>query len=754
MIGQTISHYKITAKLGEGGMGEVYLATDTKLDRQVALKFLAPALVGTSVDRERFLREARAAAALDHPNICPVYEIGEEDDQLFIVMGFLSGITLKDKIVSGPLPVSEAVGVADQIASGLAEAHAHGIIHRDIKPENIMVTPKGQVRIMDFGLAKTMGGSTLTQTGSMIGTIAYMSPEQVQGCPLDPRADLWSLGVVLYEMITGRRPFEGEHHAALIYAILNENPPSLSFRRPGVSARLERLVGRVLSRSAGQRHRDAQEFLAELRSVSQVGSLGPVGTPVVTAEELERSIVVLPFANLSPDPDNEYFSDGLTEEVIADLSKVRSLRVISRTTSMRLKVAGKGLRTIAADLNVRYALEGSVRKSGSNLRITAQLIDTQTDSHLWSEKYGGTLDDIFGIQERVSRAIVEALQIRLTADEDRRLAKRPASTGFAYDVYLRARQDIYSFSKERLDRACADLRHAISIVGDDPLLYRGMAMVLWQYINAVLSSDPKYLDDAEGYARKLQRLDPEGPHAAAVLGHIAGARGDTRGWVRGLKRALAADPHDPDYLFWLGFAWLWSGYPQHAKPLLERLQTIDPLFDFLYAGLGRLEYFEGGFASAIEIYRRGWNLTPDRVYWPMLTAQALASLGDVAGAADVIEKSCSDPSAHTLACLSHILLHALRGERDAVERLATSDFESKVWGDAAYTYSMAQSFALLGDIDQGLRWLQRSTERGSIHYPFISARDPLLENLRSDPRFHTLMERVRHEWETFEESVR
>jgi tetratricopeptide (TPR) repeat protein len=414
----------------------------------------------------------------------------------------------------------------------------------------------------------------------------------------------------------------------------------------------------------------------------------------------------------------------------------------------------KDLGVIAGDLRVRYALEGSVRKSGSNLRITAQLIDTQTDSHLWSEKYSGTLDDIFEIQERVSRSIVESLQIRLTADEDRRLARRPASTGFAYDVYLRARRDIFSFSKERLDRACALLKDAISIVGDDPLLYRGMGTVLWRYVTVGLSSDPKYLDDAEEYARKLQKLDPKGPHAAALLGYIASQRGDMRGSIREFQRALAVDPHDPDILAWLGTGWIFSGYPQHARPLLERLRTIDPLFDILYIKLGFLECFEGRFAPAIELYDRGQALTHDPIALKLLRAQAMASLGDVTGAIDLIEKCCPDPLVHPLACLGQILACALRGERDAVERLATSEFKSRMWGDYDYAHFMAQSYALLGDIEEGLRWLQRSTERGFIHYPFLSTRDPLLENLRSDPRFHTLMEKVRREWETFEESVR
>jgi serine/threonine protein kinase len=767
MIGQTIAHYKITAKLGEGGMGVVYRAEDTKLGRTVAIKILSEEFAS---DRERYVRfdrEARLLASLNHPNIATIHGLEELGDCRAIVLELVEGPTLADLLSRGPLSLGEALRIGRQIAEALEAAHLQGIVHRDLKPSNIKLTSSGRVKVLDFGLAKSVAvgdgtqnlgaehlSATATRVGTIVGTAAYMSPEQAVGGTVNRRADIWAFGALLYEMLTGSCAFPGKTVPEILAGVL-AGEVNWTLLPPDLPTTLTTLIKRCLTVDADRRLADISEARATLDALSSPAPGGIVGEMASAAAAMpDRSIVVLPFTNISSDAENEYFSDGLTEEIIADLSKVGSLRVISRTTTMRLKGAVKDLRAIAGDLRVRYALEGSVRKSGSNLRITAQLIDTQNDSHLWSEKYSGTLDDVFGIQERVSRAIVEALQIRLTADEDRRLARRPTSTGFAYDTYMRARRDIFSFSKDRLDRACAEMKHAISIVGDDPLLYRGMGTGLWQYVNAGFSSDPKYLDEAEAYARKLQDLDPTGPHAAALLGYIAAQRGDMRGCVRGLQRALAVDPNDPDLLFWLGAMWVFSGHPQHSRPLFQRLLAIDSFFDLLYYGLGLLECCEARFASAIELYERGRALTPDQIAWVKGIAQAMASLGDVTGAIDLIEECCPDPSVDPFACLSQILAHALRGERDAAERLATSEFKSRMWGDFQYTHDMAQCYALLGDLDQGLRWLQRSTERGFIHYPFLSTRDPLLENLRSDPRFHTLMEKVRHEWETFEESVR
>ena len=348
-------------------MGVVYKAQDTKLKRAVALKFLPPELTRDEDAKQRFMQEAQAASALDHPNICSIYEIDETaDGQLFLAMAYYEGETLKQKIDQGPRAIEDVLDIGIQVGQGLARAHESGIVHRDIKPANIMVTRRADVKILDFGLAKLAGAEGITQTGTTLGTVAYMSPEQTRGDEVDQRSDVWALGVVLYEMITGQRPFTGEGAFATANAIVQREPPQLTALQTGVPAELERVVNRALSKPVVERYQTVTDLMADLRGVKRTLEGGT--TAVAGAAKGMPSIAVLPFTNMSPDPEQEYFSDGLTEEIITDLSKIHALRVISRTSAMRLKGTHKDLKTVGQELNVRYLLEGSVRKAGHNLR--------------------------------------------------------------------------------------------------------------------------------------------------------------------------------------------------------------------------------------------------------------------------------------------------------------------------------------------------------------------------------------------------
>jgi serine/threonine protein kinase len=468
MIGQAISHYKILEKLGGGGMGVVYKTEDTKLKRTVALKFLPPELTRDPEAKARFIHEAQAASALDHPNICDIHEIGEtEDGQMFIAMACYEGDTLKMRIEKGRLGIEEAIEITTQVAQGLQKAHEKGIVHRDIKPANIIITNDGVSKILDFGLAKLAGQAKLTKTGSTVGAAAYMSPEQAQD--VDHRTDIWSLGVVMYEMLTGKLPFRGEHEAALLYSIVHEEPLAISGFRTDIPGNLASVIFKTLQKDPRQRYQAARELVSDLKAVM---------APGIQLPKQEKSIVVLPFENLSPDPDQEYFSDGLTEEVISDLSAVRSLRVISRSSAMTFKGTKKKIPEIARDVNVQYVLEGSVRKAGNSLRITAQLIDAQNDTHLLAEKYSGTLDDVFDIQEKVSHAIVNALKLKLAPEEERKMAERPIGDLRAYECYLRAMHEIWHWRGETLTHALQYLQEALEMVGDNVLLYAGMAEAL------------------------------------------------------------------------------------------------------------------------------------------------------------------------------------------------------------------------------------------------------------------------------------
>ncbi|MGE5692451.1 MAG: protein kinase domain-containing protein, partial [Candidatus Zixiibacteriota bacterium] len=434
MIGKTVSHYKILEKLGEGGMGVVYKAQDLRLDRLVALKFLPPPLGAEEEQKKRFFQEAKAASALDHPNICTIHEIDQTDKgQIFICMAYYEGEPLNKKIERGPLKLEEVVSVALQIAQGLAKAHRQGIVHRDIKSGNVVITADGIAKIVDFGLAKLLGNTTHTKTKA-VGTPGYISPEQLSGDLADHRVDIWSLGVLLYEMLTGQLPFRGDYEQAVLYAILNEAPAPVSATRKEVPFVLDNVVARCLQKNPASRYQKTEDLIADLkRAEAACCTVQPAGSATV------KSVAVLPFDNISPEPENDYFSDGLTEEVITHLSKIRALKVISRTSAMRYKGIKKPLRQIAGELGVEFILEGSVRRQGNDLRITAQLIDAVQDSHLWAEKYRGTLEDVFDIQEKVAGEITGALRLTLSPNEEQDLKHRPTQDPEAFQSYLKGR---------------------------------------------------------------------------------------------------------------------------------------------------------------------------------------------------------------------------------------------------------------------------------------------------------------------------
>jgi serine/threonine protein kinase len=753
--GTCLGPYEIESLQGEGGMGQVYRATDTRLGRTVAIKVLPNLIADDPRRSERFDREARVIASLSHPHICALFDIGTEDDVQYLVMEFLEGETLEERLAGQGLTPSEACRAGAQIADSLKAAHLKGIIHRDLKPANIFLTANG-VKVLDFGLAKFLDPEaaspstgdlpTVLATGrhAILGTPAYMSPEQARGLPLDVRTDAWSFGAVLFEMLGGVRLFHGDTATDILSAVLRDEI-DWSALPDEISPPVRDLLRRLLRRDVEHRLDDLAEAAAVLTACVD-GESGSRVLPAVHPAEEDHSIAVIPFANNSPDPDNEYFSDGLTEEVISDLSRIDALRVISRTTAMRLKGMEKDLRTIAHELSVRYILEGSVRKMGNKLRITAQLIDTMTDTTVWADKYSGTLDDVFQIQEQVSRAIVESLRVTLSVEEERKLAV-PTVNPQAYDCFLRARRDIWTFTRDGLDRALADLERCLSSVGEDVLLYRGLGLANFQYVNAGISGDQAYIDKAEAYARKILALDPASSHGASLLGYVACQRGDITAWLRQFERAAAADPHNADNLVWLTLGWIWAGHPDRAERHLERLLSVDPLFDLVQYALGHKDFMEGRFEQALPLFMKASKLNPAHPGWPMVKAQALASVGKLDQMVAMVAETAQAPDEHPLARLAHVFRHAAAGEAGLADELTNDEFTQIIWGDLQYTHIMAQAQALLGRRDEGFKWLERAVERGFISYPYLSAIDPLIENLRSDPRFAELMDRVKTRWE-------
>jgi serine/threonine protein kinase len=754
--GTLLGPYEILGSLGSGGMGEVYLSRDTRLDRNVAIKILREHISSGPDAESRFEQEARAVARLNHPNICTLHDIGFQEGVHFLVMELLEGETLRSLLRNGALSESRAVELAIQIADGLAAAHSNGIVHRDLKPENVFLVAQNRVKILDFGLARISQHSlpqeislkptkAATSPGVLLGTLAYMSPEQSRGEVVDSRSDVFAFGVVFYEMLSGRRCFDRSTSSETIAAILRDEPPAFAQSGVRVSPEIESILRRCLAKDPGNRFASAQELIAALRSKASAGSSS------LKTENGKPSIAVLPFRNLSADPENEYFSDGLTEEVISDLSKITTLRVISRISSMRLKGTDKDLTTIRRELNVRYVLEGSVRKAGQQIRITVQLTDTETDTVLWSDKYNGTLDDVFEIQERVARSIIDSLRLKLTQEEDRRLGEHPIGNVLAYDAYLKARKDIWNFTKERLDSAVSNLNKALDLSTENIVLNRGMGMAVWQYVNMGFTSDPSYLDRAEEYARKLQTLDPNGPHAAALFGLVAAQRGNIREWVRQLRLSLSRDPHDPDCLLFFGAGLMLAGQMKEAESVVNRLASIDPLWDMLHWLKSYMEYLNGRIESAIECIKKIKESGSENPVGPLGMAFYLATLGDIQGVIAIADQHFPDPKSDSLSTMAHLLKHALLGEGQEMHRLTTPEFEFAIWGDLMWTYFVAQSYAVMNEPEESLRWLKRAVSRGFINYPFLNGQDPLLSNIRSNTGFQELMMDVRRQWESFSE---
>ncbi len=737
--GKTIAgKYKILDELGRGGMGVVYKAKDTKLKRTVALKFLPAELTQDKEAKKRFIQEAQAAAALNHPHICIIHEVDESDDQTFIAMEFIEGQTLKEKAETGPLSVDEAVDIASQVAEGLGEAHKKGIIHRDIKPANIMLTDKGQAKITDFGLAKLSWGLDITKPATIMGTAAYMSPEQAKGEEVDHRTDIWSLGAMLYEMLTGDRPFKKDKEQALIYAILNDKPTPLSLIRSDIPNYIKKVVEKALAKKLDERYQNMQELIQDVKSS-------------LAAPKAKKSIIVLPFEDMSPSKDNEYFSDGLTEEIIADLSHIHDLLVISRSSAMTFKGTKKKIPEIAQAVNVRYVLEGSVRKAGNNLRITAQLIDSTNDAHLWAEKYSGTLDDVFEIQEKVSRSIVAGLKMKLAPAEQRKISEHQVANASAYDCYLRAKHEIAKWTEPALDRALHLLESALKLTGDNAALFAGLALVHITYAGGAFRTDEETLQKAEQYANKALRLDPELAVGHYVLASSAFWHSDCRQTFIDAKRAVSLDPNDPDAVMYFTFGAGYTGNSSASRPIVEQLLKIDPLNSQNYFISAIQEYFECRFEESLEAGRTAFELDPENIMSRYLYLASLIFTGSYDEAHRLAEQWHEDMPRHAWVELILATLYSARGMKSESKKILSEKTQDTMWrGDPSGIWIVAQINALNGETEESLKWLEHAVDKGFINYPLFSELDPFLENIRGEPRFKKLMERVKHEWENFE----
>jgi serine/threonine protein kinase len=515
MIGTKLAHYEITSHLGNGGMGEVYQAIDGRLGRSVAIKLLPEAFMDNRDSAARFEREARVLASLNHPNIAVIHGIDESAGRKFLIMELVGGETLAERIQRGPVAMDEAIRIAKQITEGLESAHQKGIVHRDLKPANIKITTVGQVKLLDFGLAKALAGAateldpsnsptinrTETNVGMILGTAAYMSPEQAQGRAVDERSDIFSFGAVLYELISGRRPFTGPSTIEVLSAVMRDDPAPISAPEAVLA-----IVRCCLSKRAAERFASATELKAALSRL-----------PVKTTAYEKPSIAVLPFANMSGDKEQEYFSDGLAEEVINLLAQIPDLKVIARTSAFAFKGQNTDIRRIAEALGVASILEGSVRKAGSRIRVTAQLITANDGSHLWSQRFDRDMDDVFAVQDEIAQAIAEALQVKL----DLRASKHKPSLP-AYEAYLRYRYYQWGFTPESLQRARECLDQALVLDPQFALPYVGLADIHIASAAVGGMASREAVPQARTLAQRALELDPDLPEAHAMLGIVAG----------------------------------------------------------------------------------------------------------------------------------------------------------------------------------------------------------------------------------------
>lgn len=740
MIGKTISHYQIIEKIGEGGMGIVYKAKDTTLERTVAIKFLPRQTATQAEERQRFYIEAKAAAALNHPNIATTHAIEEVEDDVFIVMEYIEGQELKQKIDAGPLPVEDAIHIILQIANGLQEAHKKGIVHRDIKSANIMLTGSGQIKIMDFGLAKVRGGAQVTQIGTTLGTAAYMSPEQARGEDVDHRTDIWSLGVVLYEAIAGQLPFKGHYEQAVLYSILNEDPESITCLRRGVPTELEAIMNKALAKSPNERYQQVDGMLIDL---NVLGKELETKSRQVPKEKCPPSVAVLPFVNVSPEKENEYFSDGMTEEIIDALTKVEGLRVVSRTSVFAFKGKDQDIRKIGEQLNVSHVVEGSVRKAGNRVRITAQLINIADGYHLWSERFDREMEDVFTIQEEIAHMIVNALKIKLVHKAETPLVERSTENIKAYNLFLKGRYCWNKRTEAALKQCVNYFEQAIEIDPDYMLAYCGLADAYALLGIAEYGALPpmEVMPKAKAAAVKALEIDNTLAEAQTTVAHVkAFFDWDFTGADKEFNRAIELNPNYPFSHHW--YALYLSAMERHDEAIAEekRAQELEPLSLIINKNVGTIFYYARKYEQAIEQYKKALELDPDFARTHFFLGLAYISNSMFEEAIAEIKKAITFSGENTvmLALLASAI--AMSGKKDEATKIL-KDLKKRLKRGYVPSFNLAILYMGLDEKASAFEWLEKAYQERSSWLVSLKV-EPILDGLRSDPRFTALLKKV------------
>jgi eukaryotic-like serine/threonine-protein kinase len=737
------SHYEVLRKLGAGGMGEVHLALDTLLHRRVAIKFLPTRSESDSVAKKRLIREAQAAAALDHPNICAIYDVGEEQGRSFIVMQYIEGDTIASRLAAARLDVRDALDIAVQIAQALSEAHSRGIVHRDIKPQNIMVTPRGQVKVLDFGLAQRLNpapaldsvaetASQLTGAGVLVGTMPYMSTEQVRGEALDARTDVFSFGVVLYEMLSGQRLFAASTAADVISAILTRDPPPLARYSSSLPAQLTRIVERCLRKDRADRYASARELLDDLEQVAAAVR----GFP--SPAEAAPSIAVLPFVNMSADPENEYFCDGLAEELLNALTKIEHLRVAARTSAFSFKSKDKDVREIGRELNVRTVLEGSVRRAGDRIRITAQLVKVEDGYHLWSERYDRKLKDIFDIQDEISLAIAEALKVRLLSGEKAAVLKRYTRDTEAYQLYLRGRYFWQKFSPEGWSKARTCFEQAIQKDPGFALAYSGLADSL--VACGVFTAPGDVFPEAKRMVRQALALDASMAEAWCAKAAISFFHDwDWPGGEEDCRQAIKLNPNYPLVHDLYSLCLLAQGRFEEAISESRRACELDPLSAYFNASLGCTLYYARRYQEAEEQLLKAVELDPGSMWGHVWLVDLYEQQARYVDALHHRKRLLTIVGNDRLAV--EIALEFQRSGYEGVLLKYLDELARRSAQEYVSPLEFAATCARLGDREKTLDWLERAYQDRTLYMSFLKVR-PTWESLQSDPRHVALVRRM------------
>lgn len=728
MIGQTVSHYKIIGQLGQGGMGVVYEAEDTQLGRRVALKFLPEKMANDANALQRFQREARAASSLNHPNICTIYAIDQHESQYFFAMELIEGHPLTKKITERTFSISQILDMSAQIADALEVAHAKGIIHRDIKPANIFINDREQVKVLDFGLAKQIFNEQpigeeaptameeLTKTGTTMGTVSYMSPEQARGQTTDARTDLFSLGTVIYQMATGNAPFPGETSAVVFDAILNRDPVPPLLLNSKLPPELQRIIEKCLEKDRAMRFQTARDLRADLLRLKRdlesgsrpaADASGKSGSTVVRVSE--KALVVLYFENLSGAKEDEYFRDGMTEDIITELSKIKDLKVFPRPTVLPYRDKPVTATQVGQQLGAAYVLGGSIRRAGNRLRINAQLVDTRTDFSMWSERYDREMKDVFEVQDEMARNIAQALRITLSPQEEQELERKPTASTQAYDFYLRGRSYARRLTRSDLELAVQMFERAIELDAEFAMAYAGLSLVyslFFEWHGKEPATMEKALATCER-ALSLQANLPEGLGARARINYTQHKYDESIGYAR---QALKLKPDCESANWCLGQAYFASGRFEDAVKItasvLEAAGDDYNVYVPLQVSAEKLGLTEKATDLRVQqtrILRHHLDAVPEDVRARILLACNYASMGNAHEAVSELKTAV-----------------ALRPK------------------DANVLYNAACTYALLGRKQESLALLTRSKEAGFLNLDWAT-KDPDLTCLHDEPEFQTLI---------------